>query len=270
MAPAPNLSADQVAFFEREGYLVLRTEEHNLADPKDLIRWTDEVLQWPLETGKWMPYNEVNMQGERQIVRTEKIADYHAPLKELLCGDATFSLLKQLTGKDMLLFKDKINFKLPASSGFPAHIDAPSYTHMGATQFIEIMVAVEAQTKENGCIEIVPGSHKQHVALLNGGRVAGEWESTSEFVPLLLNPGDMLIFRSVLAHRSGPNLTRKRRAAVFGTYHSQVDQPDLRERYYAHRRVHFPPDHEREKGEAYERGSTTFADYFNNGFKRVN
>ncbi|KAI1091277.1 hypothetical protein F5B19DRAFT_493505 [Rostrohypoxylon terebratum] len=216
-----------------------------------------------------MPYDEVNTQGERQIMRTEKVVDYHAPLRELLCGDATFSLLKQLTGKD------KINHKLAAGSGFVAHIDAPSYTHMGATQFIEIMVAVEPQTKENGWLEIVPGSHKQHVDLSNGGRVANEWESSNEFVPLLLSPGmkrresfhvasDKVTRRyaHLRARLSSPlrsNMTKKRRAAVFGTYHFQLNQPDLREKYYAHRRVHFPPDHEREKGEAYKEGWTMFA-----------
>jgi len=89
----------------------------------------------------------------------------------------------------MLLFKDKINFKLPSGSGFVAHIDAPSYTHMGATDYMEIMFAVEPQTIENGCMEVVPGSHKQQVALANGGRVDSSWESSNEFIPLLLNPG---------------------------------------------------------------------------------
>ncbi|KAI0468404.1 hypothetical protein F4859DRAFT_524348 [Xylaria cf. heliscus] len=259
MAIVPTLSADQVAFFEREGYLTLRAEEHGLADPSDLARWTDEVFQWPLEKGKWMPYDEINTKGERQIMRTEKITDYHAPLAKLLCGDAAFSIIKQLTGKDALLFKDKINYKLPAGSGFVAHIDAPSYTHMGSTDFAEIMVAVEPQTLENGCMEVVPGSHKRQVSLASGGRVDGSWESSNSFTPLLLNPGDMLIFGSVLVHRSGPNLTGKRRAAVFGTYHFQLDQPDLRERYYAHRRTYFPPDHEREKNEGYQEGWTMFA-----------
>jgi len=99
MAAAPKLSAEQLASFQRDGYLVLRAGEHGLADPSDLARWADEVLSWPLEKGKWMPYDEVNTKGERQIMRTEKITDYHPELENLLCGDAAFSVLKQLTGK---------------------------------------------------------------------------------------------------------------------------------------------------------------------------
>lgn len=63
------------------------------------------------------------------------------------------------------------------------------------------------------------------------------------FAKIFHTLGDILIFGSVLAHRSGPNSTDKRRAAVFGTYHFEVDRTDLREKYYAHRRLYFPPDH---------------------------
>lgn len=55
--------------------------------------------------------------------------------------------------------------------------------------------------------------------------------------------GDLLIFGSLLAHRSGPNPTSSKRAACFATYNFKEDGEDLRQKYYAHRREHFPPDH---------------------------
>jgi hypothetical protein len=55
--------------------------------------------------------------------------------------------------------------------------------------------------------------------------------------------GDLVIFGSRTVHRSGPNPTGRRRAAIFGTYHFEAEQPDMRERYWAHRRIYFPPDH---------------------------
>jgi 2-aminoethylphosphonate dioxygenase len=165
----------------------------------------------------------------------------------------------------MLLFKDKINYKLPGANGFAAHLDAPAYTHIGEVEHTNIMMAVNAQTSENGCVELVPGSHKIKVPLANGGRIDSAWESSHEFIPIPLNagmlrlvfdlpfhvrvakgcviPGDFLIFGTVLAHRSGPNPTNKQRAAVFATYHFKSDGTDLREKYYAHRRLFFPPDH---------------------------
>jgi ectoine hydroxylase-related dioxygenase (phytanoyl-CoA dioxygenase family) len=55
--------------------------------------------------------------------------------------------------------------------------------------------------------------------------------------------GDILFFTSHLAHRSGLNNTSKPRAMVYATYHAVTDGSDLREKYYAHRRATFPPDH---------------------------
>ena len=55
--------------------------------------------------------------------------------------------------------------------------------------------------------------------------------------------GDMVVFGSRIAHRSGPNLTPSRRAAIFGTYHFESERPEMSTEYWAHRRVNFPPDH---------------------------
>ena len=89
----------------------------------------------------------------------------------------------------MLLFKDKINYKLPGANGFAAHIDAPAYAHMGHSNFVEVMVAIDPHNEENGCLEVVPGSHKITVPLANGGRLDQDWESKAPFTPLPLESG---------------------------------------------------------------------------------
>jgi hypothetical protein len=100
MPSAPTITATQVASFESDGFLYIPYEQHKLiSDVKELQKWTEEVLSWPREKGKWMPYDEVNTKSQRQIMRTEKIADYFPSVKELLCGEGIHSILKQLTGK---------------------------------------------------------------------------------------------------------------------------------------------------------------------------
>lgn len=173
--------------------------------------------------------------------------------------------------QDAFIFKDKINYKLPYANGFVAHIDAPAYYHMGEMPFMEVMVVVDPQTPSNGCLEFVPGSHKAAPTLVNGGRISDEWEHSHDFVQLDLQPGmqtknvgrgamrcellavwtlltidslgDIVVFGSRIAHRSGPNLTDQRRAAIFGTYHFEAQRPDMSAEYWAHRRLNFPPDH---------------------------
>lgn len=145
--------------------------------------------------------------------------------------------------QDMLLFKDKINYKLPSGNGFAAHLDAPAYDHIGKIEHLTANFAVDEATTENGCIEVVRGSHKMDVELANGGAISKSWESTHEWLPVPLRPGDVLLFGSHLAHRSGPNNTRKRRSMIYATYHCKSDGLDLRQRYYQHRRENFPPEH---------------------------
>lgn len=100
MLPNPTITDEQHSSFESDGFLHIPREKHNLiSDTNVLQNWTEEILSWPRDKGKWMPYDEVNTKGNRQIMRTEKIVDYFPPVKALLCGDGVLSILKQLTGK---------------------------------------------------------------------------------------------------------------------------------------------------------------------------
>ena len=143
----------------------------------------------------------------------------------------------------MLLFKDKINYKSPLGNGFDAHLDAPAYDHISKIEHLTANVAVDEATVENGCLEVVPGSHKMDVELAHGGHISKAWEDSHEWLPLPLKPGDILLFGSHLAHRSGPNSSQKPRSMVYATYAGKTDGDNLREDYYAHRRTEFPPEH---------------------------
>lgn len=140
------------------------------------------------------------------------------------------------------MFKDKINYKQPNSNGFRAHIDARAYAHLGDMEHITANIAVDAATPANGCLEVVPGSHKMRIDV-SEGFIPLEWQKSHEWVQVPLAPGDILIFGSHLAHLSAPNNTNVPRASVYATYSNKSEGTDLRKQYYDHRRIHFPPDH---------------------------
>lgn len=160
----------------------------------------------------------------------------------------------------MLLFKDKINYKLPLGNGFGAHLDAPAYDHIGKIKHLTANIAIDEATPENGCLEVVPGSHKMEVELQpgKGGHISEAWENSHEWTLVPLQPGDILFFGSRLAHRSGPNNSDRRRSSVYATYHCLSDGTDLRDRYYVDRRANFPPAHEIEPGKDYSAGWTRY------------
>ncbi|KAJ5669156.1 hypothetical protein N7462_010226 [Penicillium macrosclerotiorum] len=249
-----SLTPEQVAFYHQNGYLLLRVTEHQLVDPVALKEWTEEIKAWPRVKGKWMPYDEININGQRQLMRTERFIDFHPKYKELVCGKKLGDILKAVSGDDMLLFKDKINYKQPDGNGFQAHLDAPAYDHIGRIEHVTATLAIDAATISNGCLEVVPGSHRMKVDFVEGGRIKPEWEHAHEWVSIPLEAGDLLIFGSHLAHRSAQNRTQGSRSSLYATFHSKSDGLDLREKYYKHRMEMFPPEHEREEGKDYSQG----------------
>lgn len=84
----------------------------------NLQSWVDEVHDWPTnEACSWMPYAEINADGRLVLSRTENFATSHGELNELLRGEKLLGVLRELSGEDMVLFKEKINYKLAGSGG---------------------------------------------------------------------------------------------------------------------------------------------------------
>jgi len=80
-------------------------------------------------------------------------------------GKRLLSVLNQIGNQSMILYKEKINFKSSMAGGFDAHCDAPAYASGGAEKHLTINIAVDQATMENGCLEVVPGSHVMNLPL---------------------------------------------------------------------------------------------------------
>ncbi|MDP4262759.1 MAG: phytanoyl-CoA dioxygenase family protein [Bacteroidota bacterium] len=100
-------------------------------------------------------------------------------------------------------------------------------------QMISIMVAITEANKENGCLQVIKGSHKM-------GRIehgfAGEQVGASqhyvdlalktmELVYVELKAGDALIFHPNLLHRSEANLSDKPRWSLISVYNRSANVP---------------------------------------------
>ena len=124
------LSPEQKAFFDQNGYLILR-DIMSSSEIQDLQHWSHEVHDLPrTDDVPWMPYEEVQPDGKRVLCRTENFANSHEGFDGLLRGQELLVILAQLSGEEMSLFKEKINYKLAGSGGFDPHIDSTAYTHV--------------------------------------------------------------------------------------------------------------------------------------------
>ena len=111
----------------------------------------------------------------------------------------------------------------------------------------------------NGGLEVVEGSHSMTVPISpRDNCIEGSWVNEQKWVPVELSPGELLVFGSYLAHRSGPNNSNKDRKAIYATYNCKREG-DLHDEYYADRMVNWPATHMREAGEKYEQGAMRYA-----------
>ena len=245
------VSEQELADYRRDGFLVCRGL-FGRDEVAELRRATDEVQAWPEVPGTWMVYGEQSLRepGSRLINRIENFYPYHPGFKALFDGDKLLGRAGDLLEGPAVLFKDKINMKLPGGDGFKPHQDQQAGWSVYAPLFVTALVAIDDATEANGCLELAAGHHTR-------GLIGPEWAPLSdenlrgvEFVPYPTAPGDTAFFDSYVPHRSGPNPSSEPRRVLYVTYNRLADG-DHRARYYADKRKNYPPDVEREPGKQY-------------------
>ncbi|KAG4266858.1 hypothetical protein FPRO04_13034 [Fusarium proliferatum] len=249
---------EQISFFKKNGYLIVRDLLQS-EQVKDLQSWAEEVRNWkPTEDSEFMPYEEVNDKGETVLCRTENFADCHNGFSNLLRSPKLLGLLNDLAEEPMLLFKEKINYKLAGSGGFAPHIDAVAYTHIKDVKHLTILLSVDPSNIRNGGLEVVDGSHEMDVPINKATNcIERTWVDSQTWTPVELEAGELLIFTSYLAHRSGANKSSSDRKAIYATY-NRACEGDLRQGYYEHRKQEWPATHMRKAGKSYEAGALTY------------
>jgi hypothetical protein len=73
-----------------------------------------------LQRHELIVFQEVNARGEKVLCRTENFVESHEGFNRMLRSEKLLYLLEQLAGEPMILFKEKINYKL-AGSGKSKH-----------------------------------------------------------------------------------------------------------------------------------------------------
>lgn len=228
------IAAEEKASFFKNGYLIIR-DALTTSETQQLQQWAQEVHKWPVsESSPWMPYEEVNASGKRVLCRTENYANSHPGFNSLLRGDRLLNILGDLAEEPMILFKEKINYKLAGSGGFAPHVDSTAYTHVKKIKHLTILLAVDASNLTNGGLEVVNGSHNMDVPIAEDNCIEPDWVAKQIWTPVELEAGEsimfgdigvlglctrigqLLVFGSYLAHRSGANTSSSDRKAIYG------------------------------------------------------
>lgn len=157
------------------------------------------------------------------LTRTEKLIN---AVDALLDGDS-----------DVCHFHSKLMQKEPHVGGaWEWHQDYGYWYKNGflyPDQMLSVMVALTEATIENGCLQVIPGSHKlgrvEHSfsGEQNGAdmRFVDEALKNSELIYVTLKPGDVLFFHSNLLHRSDSNESSSARWSMISAYNRSKNIP---------------------------------------------
>ncbi|HEY5776808.1 MAG TPA: phytanoyl-CoA dioxygenase family protein [Xanthomonadales bacterium] len=244
------LSQQQIEQFHRDGFLVVRGM-YNRQEMDEITRWTEEVANSPEKPGHYMMYFEASKQdGSRIISRIEDFVSFHEGFARLITRRRMQQAVSDLFGEPAVLFKDKINFKLPGGDGFKEHQDVQAGWDAYGKLHITAMVAIDETNAENGSVEMIPGMHKRGLLGKMWAPLTDEDTANAAYQPVHCQPGDAVFFDSYAPHRSLPNKTDKSRRVLYITFNAASDG-DRRAEYYADKRKNYPPDIERDPGKNY-------------------
>jgi len=249
------LTAQQVHTFHKTGVLVIRSAEVWTADElKLIVDAADEMDSWPEAPGKWMKYYEKTLDhnGNKLLQRMENFIQYSAAMDYILNGSKLLDLSSQLFGESAILYKEKINYKLPGGAGFDPHQDvAAGWWMYGQSLHISCLIGIDPATKANGALQVVYGEHTRGMLCEPWKELTSDFTATANWELVPTQPGDIVFFDSYVPHRSERNTTDKPRRVLYATY-AKASEGDWREKYYADKRISFPPDCERLPDKKYE------------------
>jgi ectoine hydroxylase-related dioxygenase (phytanoyl-CoA dioxygenase family) len=193
-----------------------------LDDVVDIVRRSaagDEV-----EEALVLPEAQPDFAGESPEDLISKVFRLHQrpAFRSFLESEIVVRVLVDLLGPDVDCFLSQFIFKNPGAWGQPWHQDSHYFPFEPARPIVGLWLAVTEATLHNGCLHVLAGSNHEpvheHVPDRREGANYGYREivdhDMSASVPVLMAPGDLLVFDSHLMHRSKDNESDGIRAAM--------------------------------------------------------
>ena len=223
------LSEAQVQDYERDGYVIVR----GMFDSEEI----DLVHQAALSDRALDQKSFGRADGEGGTVR---LSLWNHPGDNIYGMVARSSRLvdsmEELLGGEVYHYHSKMILKDPRTGGAWAwHQDYGYWYHFGCLYplMASAMVAVDKATVENGCLQVIKGSHKlgrvDHA--LTGEQAGADQERVDaalermELVYCELDPGDVVFFDGNVLHRSDQNRSENARWAMVIAYNAARNDP---------------------------------------------
>lgn len=198
--------------YERDGYAVFP----DVLD-QDLMQEAKQHIEWLIKK-----YPDVRPENMGHMYVKDDPFWLH-----FMSDDRLLDIAEQFIGPDIALFASHYISKRPYD-GRPVlwHQDG-SYWPLEPMEVASLWIAVDDSTPENGCLRVIPGTHKLELQemkkntkndnLLNS-EIDPAFVDESKAVDVILKSGSVSMHHPNIIHGSEPNLSPKRRCGISTQY----------------------------------------------------
>jgi len=221
-----DITDEHVEFYRAYGYLAIE----RFLEPDEVKAAIDALLsliagerpdfEW-IQFEKWAGGDVLSLPAERRqdfVRKLYQFVEYDERLRHVSEHPKLLPLLTTLLGGKPALFQDMAMLKPPGGGREkPWHQDKAYFDLAVAEPVVGVWVALDEATAENGCMHVIPGSHRDGPVIHFMRR---DWQicdtsvDVGHDVMVPLPPGGVLVFDGYIHHGTPPNRSPRRRRAL--------------------------------------------------------
>jgi ectoine hydroxylase-related dioxygenase (phytanoyl-CoA dioxygenase family) len=229
------LSDAQKADFWRDGFLVAE----DAVTPDQLAAMRKMMADWAEESREHTaPYGPPTIDGRPRfdmgtehsaeqpaLRRINNPSDLYPPFQAAMENSAMTEMVNDLIGPDLKFHHCKINQKLPGAATEVHYHQDFLFTPHTNDDVVTALLMLDDVDEENGCLKVVPGSHKGPLhSLFDGdtftGRMNAETTARMKFrdVTVTGKAGSVCLMHTCVAHGSDPSRSSRQRGLYICVY----------------------------------------------------
>jgi phytanoyl-CoA hydroxylase len=235
------LTDDELRCFERDGYLIARNlaapatwkamraaAEADLRDELGPVEYEADLHYPGAPTSKSAP-------GGRTVRRLLRASERDPVFRHWATSPAVVLRLRQLLGPRVALVQAHHNCIMTKQPRFSSetgwHQDI-RYWSFSRPDLVSVWLALGQESTENGCLRLLPGTHRQRFArerlddkLFLRPDLPENQDMFGHALPAVLEPGDALFFHALTFHAADRNRSNRTKFSLVFTYRALDNTP---------------------------------------------
>ena len=227
------LSEDQIRQFREDGYVIAR----GVLDAAGVAALTGELDAWIEESRTQTANYGETMDGKARFdleaghtaeqPRLRRVAnpvDISAAYRRALFDGPIPDRVAELIGPDVKFHHCKLNIKLPGMATRVEYHQDHAYDPHTNCDMLAMLLLLDDMNQANGCLRVVPGSHRERYSHYRDGRFVGaidpalDGDFEARSVPIEGRRGDACLLHTWTVHGGGPNRSDRPRRLLLCDY----------------------------------------------------